>query len=50
MRSDDKRLHLKKHLRIVELATTKAELASAPAASDSFMGEVEDLPIQEREA
>jgi hypothetical protein len=25
MRSDDKRLHLKKHLRIVELATTKAE-------------------------
>ena len=25
MRSDDKRLHLKGHLRIVELATTKAE-------------------------
>jgi antitoxin VapB len=28
----------------------KAYLASAPAASDAFMAEVEDLPAQEREA
>lgn len=28
----------------------RAYFASAPAASDAFMAEVEDLPVQEREA
>lgn len=28
----------------------RAYLASAPRASDAFMAEVEDLPVQEREA